>query len=169
VNVPATGAAAHRRHEILRLVRSGRVRSQEQLQELLLGRGFRVTQPTLSRDLRELAVAKTAAGYVPGETPSSNGDAPGKRSEERLDHILTEFVLSVDRAGTLVVVKTPPAAAHAVAHAIDQVGLAGVVGTIAGDDTIFLATQGAAAAGSVARRLLAPIHPSSRRSSRRRA
>src|SRR5438093_1269118 len=141
----ASGATLHRRDEILKLVREGSVRSQEELQRLLRGRGFAVTQPTLSRDLKDLAIAKTSSGYVAAwdeaRTGSPASDTASQRAaiEEKLDRALREFVLSVERAGTLIVLKTPPAAAHPVARAIDDARLAGLAGTIAGDDTIFLA------------------------------
>jgi transcriptional regulator of arginine metabolism len=160
VNNEAAGAALHRRNEILRIVSEEPVRSQEELAERLAKRGYRVAQPTLSRDLKDLAIVKLPGGYAPAP---GLGDAPRVRSreerEERLDRVLREFALSVEVAGTLVVVRTPPADAHPLARAIDEAGLPGVAGTIAGDDTIFLAAKGAAAAADVARRLLRPVAP----------
>ena len=134
------------------MIRDGAVHSQEELQQRLARRGIDVAQPTLSRDLKDLGLAKTAAGYVlPGEngaTPDVDREA---RREERLDRALREWLLDVTTAGTLVVLKTPPAAAHPVARAIDEAGLEGVAGSIAGDDTIFLATHSIAAAAKLAR------------------
>src|SRR2546427_10184250 len=112
-----SGAALHRRDAIIRIVRGESVKSQEDLQRLLRGRGFAVTQPTLSRDLKALAIAKTSSGYVAAwdeaRTGSPAGDTASQRAaiEEKLDRALREFVLSVERAGTLIVLKTPPAAA----------------------------------------------------------
>src|SRR3989442_15486396 len=73
VNKPAaSGATLHRRDAIIRIVREGTVKSQEDLQRLLRGRGFTVTQPTLSRDLKDLAIAKMPSGYVvPWDGPQS--------------------------------------------------------------------------------------------------
>lgn len=160
MNNEAAGAALHRRNEILRIVSEETVRSQEELAERLARRGYRVAQPTLSRDLKDLALVKLPGGYAPAP---GLGDAPRVRSreerEEKLDRVLREFALSVEVAGTLVVVRTPPADAHPLARAIDEAGLPGVAGTIAGDDTIFLAAKGAAAASNVARRLLRPVAP----------
>jgi transcriptional regulator of arginine metabolism len=151
VNIHAT-TAAHRRSEIVTLVREGSVRSQDELQRLLASRGIAVTQPTLSRDLRDLALVKSAAGYaLPGQAAAS---ANGAGKVERL---LKEFGLSVRAAGTLVVVKTPPGAANAVALAVDQASLPEVAGTIAGDDTIFLATRSASSAARLARSLSRPL------------
>jgi transcriptional regulator of arginine metabolism len=146
-----------RRHEtILSLIRSGPIRSQGQLQRLLRRRGVTVAQPTLSRDLRDLGLAKTPRGYVaPDAAPASF--APSARREARLGRALRGFALSARAAGTLVVVKTPPAAAPPLARALDEATLPEAMGAIAGDDTIFIATGGAAAARTLARRLTAAL------------
>jgi transcriptional regulator of arginine metabolism len=154
VNTHASGSALRRRDEILRVIRDGAVHSQEELQQRLARRGIEVAQPTLSRDLKDLGLAKTAAGYVvPGEAgtgPDADRDA---RAKEKLERALREWLLEAAAAGTLVVLKTPPAAAHHVARAIDEAGLEGMAGSIAGDDTIFLATPSASAAARLARLL----------------
>jgi transcriptional regulator of arginine metabolism len=151
VNSSASGIALRRRNEIQKLVRDGAVRSQEELQQLLASRGIAVAQPTLSRDLKDLGLAKTRDGYV------SPGEAAHAAPIEKLERALREFVLTVETAGSLVILKTPPAAAHPVARALDESGLAEVVGTIAGDDTIFLATRSLAAARKLRLRLLETI------------
>lgn len=147
------------------MIRDGAVHSQEELQQRLARRGIEVAQPTLSRDLKDLGLAKTAAGYV---LPGENGAAPDvdreARLKERLDRALREWLLDVTTAGTLVVLKTPPAAANPVARAIDEAGLEGMAGSIAGDDTIFLATHSAAAAAKLARTLEAGMSGRPRRS-----
>jgi len=146
-----------RRHEtILALVRSGAVRSQGQLQRLLRRRGLAVAQPTLSRDLRDLGLAKTPRGYVAPEGAVRRFGAPA-RGEARLRRALRGFALSAQAAGSLVVVKTPPAAAAPLARALDEAGLSEAVGAIAGDDTIFIATRGERAARALARRLTAAL------------
>lgn len=145
-----------RRHEtILALVRTGAVRSQGQLQRLLRRRGLAVAQPTLSRDLRDLGLAKTPRGYVTPEGLARYG-APA-RGEARLRRALRGFALSVQAAGSLVVVKTPPAAAPPLARALDEAGLPEAMGAIAGDDTIFIATPGERSARALARRLAAAL------------
>ena len=141
-----------RRQTIVELVRSQAVRSQGELRRLLRQRGFAVAQPTLSRDVRELGLAKTPQGYVAPEA-AGTPFAPPARREARLGQALRGFALSVQPAGSLVVVKTPPAAAQPVARAIDEATLAGAVGTIAGDDTVFIATPNERAARAVARQL----------------
>lgn len=153
VNKHAFGGK-RRREEITRLVRAGGVRSQEELRRRLRRRGIAVGQPTLSRDLRDLGLAKTAAGYV--RAPAAVAVPAGAR-QANVDRAFQEFVLSVDAAGSLLVVKTPPADAHPVARALDEAGLPDVVGTIAGDDTVFVATTGVSAALRLARRLQAPL------------
>jgi transcriptional regulator of arginine metabolism len=146
-------AGSRRRQEvILDLVRAAAVRSQGELQQLLRKRGIAVAQPTLSRDLRELGLAKTPRGYLPPEA-SVAPFAPAALRAEKLRRALRGFALSVRPAGSLVVVKTPPASAHPVARALDEAELAGVVGTIAGDDTVFVATPSDGAARALARRL----------------
>ncbi len=146
-----------RRHEtILALVRTGAVRSQGQLQRLLRRRGLAVAQPTLSRDLRDLGLAKTPRGYVAPEGMVGRYGATA-RGETRLRRALRGFALSAQAAGSLVVVKTPPAAASPLARALDEAGLPDAMGAIAGDDTIFIATRGDRAARALARRLTAAL------------
>jgi transcriptional regulator of arginine metabolism len=163
MNINTIGATRRRREEIGRLVRERAVRSQDELAALLAARGWRVTQPTLSRDLRALGLAKTPAGYVAAEALT----VPSGARDTDLDRALAAYVQSVEVAAALVIVKTPPAGAHPVARALDEARVAGVVGTIAGDDTIFVAAPSAAAARRVADRLRGPLAQPQR--SRRRA
>jgi transcriptional regulator of arginine metabolism len=137
-------------------VERGGVRSQEDLQRRLRRQGIVVAQPTLSRDLRALGLAKTAVGYVAAAPPAP---APAEAREGLLDRAMSVFVLSVRAAGSLVVVRTPPAGAHPLARALDEALLPDVVGTIAGDDTVFVATPGPSAALRLERRLRAPLAP----------
>ena len=136
------------------MIRDGAVHSQEELQQRLARRGIEVAQPTLSRDLKDLGLAKTPSGYVlPGEDHVALAAGREARLKEKLERALREWMLDVAAAGTLVVVKTPPAAAQTVARAIDEADLEGMAGSIAGDDTIFLATPSATAAAKLARLL----------------
>ncbi len=148
-----------RQEAIVDLARSGTVRSQAEFQQLLRKRGIVVAQPTLSRDLRELGLAKTPRGYLVPQTPQGQVTqfAPAATREAKLQRALRSSALSVQAAGSLVVVRTPPAAAHPVARALDEAELAGVVGTIAGDDTVFVATPSDSAARALARRLSASL------------
>lgn len=140
----------HARHEeIVNIVREQTVHSQDQLLAILRKRGFRVTQPTLSRDVRELGLAKSPAGYVlPGDLAPVALFAP--RGEEKLDHLLRDSVIFADGAGNLVVLKTPPAAAQPVASALDATPPEDCLGTIGGDDTIFVAFRHPASATAFA-------------------
>lgn len=150
----SSASILRRRDAILRLVREEVVRSQEELQRLLAGRGFEATQPTLSRDVRELGLVKTPGGYALQGTADRAADAAQRAA--RLQRTLSEAVLSVRVAGSLVVLRTPPAGAHPVARAVDEAELAEAIGTIAGDDTVFVATPGAVSARALAARLAGP-------------
>jgi transcriptional regulator of arginine metabolism len=163
MNINSISLVRRRRATILELVREHAVRSQEELQQLLRRRGFSVAQPTLSRDLNDLGLARTPSGYTAPAPPASF--VPGARREAALDRVLAHSVLSAQAAGTLVVVRTPPGEAHPVARAVDESGLPGVVGTIAGDDTVFIAAPSPAAALKIERRLRVPLsssHPTRR-------
>jgi transcriptional regulator of arginine metabolism len=146
-----------RRDEILRIVRTAAVHSHEDLQVLLERRGFGATQPTLSRDLRELGVAKTPNGYAVVGSADQSGAVvtlltPATR-EHRLHQALVEFAVSVEQAGSLVVIRTTVGGAQPLAVAIDIASLTPVIGSIAGDDTIFLAIRTARDAARLVRDL----------------
>jgi transcriptional regulator of arginine metabolism len=140
----------HARHEeIVKIVREQTIHSQDELLSILRKRGFKVTQPTLSRDIRDLGLAKTAAGYVlPGELPPVALFVP--RGEERLEHLLRDSIIFAEAAGNLVVLKTPPAAAQPVASALDSTPPEDCLGTVGGDDTIFVAFRHPASANDFA-------------------
>ena len=153
IYAPIETKGSRRRREILALVAAGGVTSQEELQRRLRRRGIAVTQPTLSRDLKALGLAKTPTGYV---APSAPAFVPAPVRQGALERAVGEFVLSVRAAASLVVVRTPPAGAHPLARALDEAELPDVVGTIAGDDTVFVATPGPSAALRLERRLRHP-------------
>jgi transcriptional regulator of arginine metabolism len=153
MNIHSHGGVVRRREEVQRIVRETPVASQDELVHLLRKRGFKVTQPTLSRDLRELGVARTSTGYViPGVTSISTFVAQERR-DARLEQLIREFVISCEAAGNLVVIKTPAASAQPVASAIDAADLHDVLGTVGGDDTIFIAFRHPASATSFSRRV----------------
>jgi transcriptional regulator of arginine metabolism len=151
------------------IISSTSVHSQEELQAQLRRRGVHVTQPTLSRDLRELGVAKSPAGYVlPSAISAASNVAaftPRESREERLHQIVRSSMLSVDAAMNLLVIKTRVADAQPLASALDAARLDDVLGTIGGDDTIFVALTTPAAAASLAAhfRTVAGITPARRR------
>src|SRR3989442_14322378 len=101
-----------RREEIIRIVREGTVHSQDELLALLRKRGFKLTQPTLSRDIRELGLAKTPAGYVaPGDLASVTPITtftPIEVRQERLEHLLKGSIKVAQTAGDWGGVQTPP-------------------------------------------------------------
>ena len=126
-----------RQRTIAELIRAGALASQEELAERLAGLGHAVTQATISRDLEQLGAVKVRRAGQPGYAlPEQVRDA----SSPQLARILRDWVRSMAPAGNLVVIKTPPGSAHLVGVALDQSDLPGVVGTICGDDTIFVAT-----------------------------
>jgi len=137
---------ARRRSLIASVLSRGAVASQEKLAGLLADRGVRTTQATLSRDLREMGVVKGADGYVLPESTT----APETRE---LARTLRTYVTGVSAGGTIVVLTTGPGHAQIVALEIDRVPIDGVLGTVAGDDTIFVATKSEAAARRVLARL----------------
>ena len=124
------------------------MRSQTELAELLAGEGMTVTQATLSRDLEELGAVKvrgadgTAAYVIPEDgSPRCSPPPPAPTPSARLARLLRELLTDADASGNLAVLRTPPGAAQFLASAIDRAGLAEVVGTIAGDDTILVVAR----------------------------
>ena len=145
---------AKRQKAISDLVRGEAIASQEEVTERLANLGFAVTQATVSRDLEQLGAVKVKRGGVlsyalPDQMAESDWSA------ERLERIMREWVLGVEAAGAMLVVRTPPASAHLVASAIDHARLAEVAGTVAGDDTCFIAVRDGFAADKVAARFRA--------------
>jgi len=167
MNIHAHGEILRRREEILRIIREQSVHSQDILLSALRKHGFKVTQPTLSRDLHELGVAKSPNGYVaPGDLAAVTPIAsftPRRLREERLEQLVRDNVLSAEAAVNLVVIKTPPAAAQPVASAMDAAELEDVLGTVGGDDTIFIALATAHSAAALAKQFEQLIHPARRR------
>lgn len=155
-----------RREEILRIVRETPVHSQDELLAALRKRGVRVTQPTLSRDLRELGLVKTPAGYLQPEAIAPVATfTPRENREHRFELLVRDAVISAEAALNLVVIKTPVAAAQPVASAIDAMPVEDLLGTLGGDDTIFVAFRTAAAADAFAQRVheIAGLTPATRR------
>ena len=141
-----------RQAAILDLVAGHAVGSQEELRQLLLGRGMDVTQATLSRDLRDLGLARVSTDdggrYVLPETFGSNEGKP------LLGNLLPQLFSRIDGVGELIVLHTVRSGAQPIAEAIDQEEFEEVVGTIAGDDTILIVTRSAAARATLTARLL---------------
>jgi transcriptional regulator of arginine metabolism len=139
-----------RQRAIAELIRSRALSSQEELAERLTGLGFTVTQATISRDLEQLGAIKVRReGLLSYALPEQVQAAPAPQ----LPAVVRDFVQSIRTAVNLVVIKTPPGSAHLVGVALDQSGLAEIVGTICGDDTVFVACTSEAIAGKLAARL----------------
>lgn len=140
-----------RQHAILELISTREIGSQEDLRQLLHKKGWDVTQSTLSRDLRDLRVARvpTADGirYVAGDT------APDDGSRAPLAAILPQLFLRLDGVGHLIVLRTVIGGAQPIASALDSEASADILGTIAGDDTILMICRSEQARERVARRL----------------
>lgn len=137
-----------RRQQVIRqLIASAALHNQHELQALLRQEGFEVTQATLSRDLTELGVLKGPDGY------RMPGDEVAAASPTRLEQALRRELLSMSLGGTLVVLRTPTGHGNALAVELDAARLTGVLGTIAGDDTVFVAAKGASAARRIASHL----------------
>jgi transcriptional regulator of arginine metabolism len=143
-----------RQHRIARLLETEAVTSQAQLVALLAEDGVVATQTTVSRDLEEIGAVKVR---IPGgETVYALPELPTKQvaPEDHLRRVLGEWVVEVAHSANLVVLRTPPGSAHVVGSAIDRSGVEGVVGTVAGDDTVLVVAAeepgGAALAGTLA-------------------
>lgn len=131
-------AKTQRQHRIVRLLEHHAVASQGQLVDLLAAEGIVSTQATVSRDLEDLGAVKVR---VPGgDTVYAIPQLPRDQAapEDHLRRVLGEWVVEVAHSVNLVVLRTPPGSAHVVASAIDRAGLDGVVGTVAGDDTLLV-------------------------------
>lgn len=136
-----------RQKAILDLIRSQEITSQEQLLEGLLARKIDVSQSTLSRDIQELGLAKSGGLYT------VVGAEPPRASDEAIRRTLREFLTDVALAQNLVVLKTGPGHASTVSRAVDDAGWEEIVGSLAGDDTVFLAARSANESRRVADRI----------------
>ena len=148
---PQPVTKAHRQGMIRSFLRTAPPRSQADLLRRLRGAGVRVTQSTLSRDLRDLGLVKGPAGYR--EAAEGEGGAAPQARLQDMERMMRSYLTSVAQAGTIVVLKTPPGLAHALGVALDRAALPEVVGTVAGDDTLFAATPDPSHARAVERRL----------------
>lgn len=138
-----------RRATILGFLCSREVKSQAGLSALLAARGIEVNQATLSRDLRAMGVAKGPNGYT---LPAPGGAVPSDATAS-LRVVASQWLISMARAENQVVLRTTPGGAQALAFAMDNVALDGVLGTLAGDDTILVIARDARAARKVVREL----------------
>lgn len=135
-----TDARSRRQRALSDLLRRQRLSRQDELVAELRALGHDVTQATVSRDLDQLGAVKLRRS---GETRYALPDALGAATtpETRLRALFAEWVRAVTPAASLVVLRTPPGSAHLVGVALDSADLAGVAGTISGDDTLFIAAR----------------------------
>ncbi len=142
-----------RQGQILKIIRSQSVRTQEELSQALARIGVQVTQVTLSRDIHELGLVKGPQGYAePVHATVAAGD-----DGAALKHVITEFVLDVRRAQNLVIIKTAPGNAAPIAYALDKELGGEILGTIAGEDTVFAATADPKKAREIREKLLSML------------
>lgn len=131
-----------RQAEIRRIVRGSRIRTQRELADVLKTKGYDCTQATVSRDVTDMGLRKQPEGiYVLAE-------------DLHLQRMINELVASVVHTNNLALVKTSPGTAQGVAAALDAADLNGILGSIAGDDTVLVITQDEKAAKSFEEHLM---------------
>jgi len=134
-----------RQGQILKIIRSKEIYTQDELARELSSQGIQTTQVTLSRDMRELRLVKTAEGYRQFSAESSG---------PQLADVVDEYLQDIRVAQNLVVLRTSPGNANTLAVSIDREELTEVVGTVAGDDTVLVITSDNEAADRFRQRLL---------------
>ena len=148
-----TDVRIRRQKALAEIIRAEAVASQEDATDRLAAAGFNVTQATVSRDLVQLGAVKVKrGGMISYALPDQLADSDWAAS--RLERIFAEWVQSVEPAGSLLVLRTPPGSAHIVGLALDQAQLPEVAGTISGDDTLFVAVRDGVNAHLLADRFL---------------
>jgi transcriptional regulator of arginine metabolism len=146
-------AKNQRQHRIARILEHRAVSSQSELVELLAADGVEATQATVSRDLEDLGAVKVR---VPGgETVYAVPEVAKDRvaPEDHLRRVLSDWAVEVAWSANIVIVRTPPGSAHVVASALDRSGLDGVIGTVAGDDTLMVVAAEDVGGAAMAARL----------------
>ena len=148
-------AKTQRQHRIAKLLEDHAVANQSQLVELLAADGVVATQATVSRDLDDMGAVKVR--IQGGETVYAIPELPKDQvaPEDHLRRVMGEWVVEVAQSQNLVVLRTPPGSAHVVASALDRTGVDGVLGTVAGDDTLIVVASERAGGAKVAKRLSA--------------
>ena len=128
-----------RQDEILRIIRERDVETQEELATELRKTGYKVTRATVSRDIRELRLLKVAANG--GGFKYARPERHETAVSDRLTRILNDSLVNVDFSGNMIVVKTLSGSANVAAEALDNLGWEEILGTIAGDNTIFIVAK----------------------------
>jgi transcriptional regulator of arginine metabolism len=143
-----------RQQAIADAVRDRKLRTQRELVAALEDKGFRVTQATVSRDITEMGLVKVRLDGTQVYALPSLEAAKELGGEQRLTELLEGLPIDIRRSGTMLVIRAVPGAAHAIAAALDRAHWNGVLGTIAGDDTLFVACADERALSRVRKRLL---------------
>ena len=146
-----TAAKRKRQDAILELVSTRAIGSQEELRQLLIERGWEITQSTLSRDMRDLRIARVP---TPSGVRYTAGEHSGEEGRAVLSSLLPQLFQKLEFTRELIVVKTFSAGAQPIAEAIDAEADPDIVGTIAGENTVLLICRSEAARDRVSRRLL---------------
>ena len=128
---------SQRQAKIMEIISNRNVETQEQLLQELQDSGFRSTQATISRDIKELRIIKELTSFGTYRYTTSSAETTGTFSS-KLNTIFRECITSYDYAQNMIVIRTLPGLASAAASAIDAMNMSVVVGTIAGDDTVFI-------------------------------
>ena len=150
----ATLGRPQRQHRILRILEHHPVSSQAQLVQLLEAEGIVATQATVSRDLEDIGAVKVR---IPGGATAYAIPEHGKERttgiDDHLRRLMGEFVVDVAHNESIVVLRTPPGSAHVVASALDRYGYPGIIGTVAGDDTILAVVGDSVTTSEIAAKL----------------
>ena len=136
-----------RQSEILQIIAERDIETQQQLLEALAERGVKSTQATLSRDIKDMRLVKELGPNGSYRYVATHNDA--ENYDERLKKIFRESIVSYDVAQNIVVLKTLPGLANGACSALDGMDIEGLVGTLAGDDTAFLAMKDNASANTL--------------------
>lgn len=153
IKEPSKLGKTQRQHLVARLIESQVVANQSALVELLATEGVLATQATVSRDLEDLGAIKVR--MPGGESAYAIPALPKEQRapEDHLRRVFGDWVVEVATSDNLVVIRTPPGSAHVVASALDRSGLAGILGTVAGDDTILIVVASEIGGSTVAAQL----------------
>jgi transcriptional regulator of arginine metabolism len=148
-----TLAKPQRQHRVARLLAEHAVTSQAELVDLLAAEGVVATQATVSRDLDDLGAVKVRVAG--GETVYAIPELPMEQHapEDHLRRVLGEWVVDVAHSANMVVLRTPPGSAHVVGSALDRTGVPGMLGTVAGDDTLLVVASEDTGGAALAARL----------------
>lgn len=128
---------ASRQRKIQEIIESQKIETQSELTEILKKLGFEVTQATVSRDIKELGLIKVPTGFNSAKY-SMPGKIPLVNLQERTKRLFRDSITNMDSSENLIVIRTLPGAAQAVASCLDHLNCKEIIGTVAGDDTIII-------------------------------